>query len=277
MLLRTNLRALSPGQWARTRIPDYPCWSKKTGTIFSTPVGGEVDICVIPVYGPRHDSANAFHWSYRVAYRDIGSSWPNWQTPGGSLWISTYDFGLKESTTFYWHTIEHREQYDGNGKWLYAPASDDHELCPGGDYSCYTCDKCMQVVTPFSDDNGDLVCPQCEVTGLIISDEETLDRLENAREFARQMGLTAQLERQLAFLDNKLSWGRSSQCVLSRDFAPHSFCFGHFQLPDPAEGRERRMDMNGGLIYQGPNCPADGSFPSLTVSLTSGTGWFCHT
>jgi hypothetical protein len=31
------------------------------------------------------------------------------------------------------------------------------------------------------------------------------------------------------------------------------------------------------LIYQGPNCPADGSFPSLCVSLAPGTGWFVHT
>ena len=37
------------------------------------------------------------------------------------------------------------------------------------------------------------------------------------------------------------------------------------------------MAMNGGLIFQGPGLPADGSFPSLTVSLASGTGWFCHT
>jgi len=33
--------------------------------------------------------------------------------------------------------------------------------------------------------------------------------------------------------------------------------------------------FNGELIFQRPSCPVDGSFPSLTVSLASGTGWFC--
>ena len=28
MLSRTKLRALSPGQWARLRVPDYECWHK---------------------------------------------------------------------------------------------------------------------------------------------------------------------------------------------------------------------------------------------------------
>jgi hypothetical protein len=64
--------------------------------------------------------------------------------------------------------------------------------------------------------------------------------------------------------------------VLSGDFAPRSFSFCHYILPEKA-GEKRQFGMNGGLIYQGPVSPADGSFPSLTVSLASGTGWFCHT
>jgi hypothetical protein len=66
------------------------------------------------------------------------------------------------------------------------------------------------------------------------------------------------------------------QCVLSRDFAPHSFRFGHYVSPEFASDGKRKFWFNGGLIYQGPNAPADGSFPSLTVSLSSGTGWYCH-
>jgi hypothetical protein len=34
--------------------------------------------------------------------------------------------------------------------------------------------------------------------------------------------------------------------------------------------------LAGGLIYQGPACPGDGSFPSLTVNLSSDHGWFRH-
>jgi hypothetical protein len=88
------------------------------------------------------------------------------------------------------------------------------------------------------------------------------------------MGLTEQLERQLSFLADRRCWGERAQTQLSYDFAPHSFSFAVFGLP---EGSTRRFSFNGGLIFQGPSCPADGSFPSLTVSLSSGTGWFCHT
>ena len=55
-----------------------------------------------------------------------------------------------------------REHHDGKGKWLYEPASDDPELCPGGDWSRYECDGCGKFVTPFSNDQGDLICPMCE-------------------------------------------------------------------------------------------------------------------
>ena len=59
------------------------------------------------------------------------------------------------------------------------------------------------------------------------------------------------------------------------DFAPRAFSFGVYILPE--NGSERRLSLNGAMIYQGPSCPADGSFPSLCVSLASGTGWFAHT
>ena len=49
MLTKTTLRALSPGQWARVRVPDYECWQKTDGYRRSTP-GDEVDICVMPSY-----------------------------------------------------------------------------------------------------------------------------------------------------------------------------------------------------------------------------------
>jgi hypothetical protein len=113
----------------------------------------------------------------------------------------------------------------------------------------------------------------------VILDDEQLDRLEEVREFARLMGLGPQLERQLSWLAD---YGRnpdrpSRQCALGYDFAPHSFSFAHYLLPDSTGDGKRQLYLNGGLIYQGPDSPANGSFPSLTVSLTPGTGWFCHT
>jgi hypothetical protein len=278
MLTRTKLRALSPGQWARVRIPDYESWRKPGEGFCPTNPGDEVDICVMPVYSPRYDSRTQFHWNYRVAYRGPKSNWANHQSPAGA-WISTWEFGLIDPSLSgpNWDKDTCHEHHEGKGKWLYEPASDDPELCPGGDWSRYLCDVCQKYVKPFSADDGTLICPTCEATGLVILDDEQLDRLEQVREFARLMGLGLQLERQLCFLAHERSGEKTDQCILSYDFAPHSFSFCRYILPAYARSGERTFSYNGAMIYQGPNCPADGSFPSLTVSLASGTGWFCHT
>jgi hypothetical protein len=214
---------------------------------------------------------------YQVAYRHPGGSLsPTYESPRG-CWISPWDFGLIDASTNSPNRdeITSRDHHAGRGKWLYEPSSDDPALCPGEDWSRFECSICGKYVKPFSNDDGELICPTCEVTGLVILDEEQLERLEKVREFARSMGLTEQLERQLSFLGDRTAWGKRAQTCLSYDFAPHSFSFGVYSLPDGEQ--PRRMSLNGGLIYQGPNAPADGSFPSLTVGFNSGTGWFCHT
>ena len=278
MLKKTKLRALSPGQWARVRVPDYECWQKPCE--WSGPLAGkEVDVCVIPCYGPRYDSPTYFHWSYRAAYRVPGGSlWSNYQNPEGGL-LAPWDFALIDASTNSpnWDQDTCHEHHEGKGKWLYEPASDDPELCPGGDWSRYECSICGKFVKPFSNDEGDLICPTCEATGLVILDDEQLDRLEQVREFARLMGLDRQLERQLCFLAREWSGEKTDQCILGYDFAPHFFSFCRYILPAYARSGERTFSYNGAMIYQGPNCPADGLFPSLTVSLASGTCWFCHT
>ena len=276
MLTRRKLCALSPGQWARVRVPDFDCWRESPH--WSAKPGDVVDICIMPRYGPRYESETCFHWTYQVAYRKHGTSYPTYESPRG-LWISPSDFWLHPSTEFYYDSKEQHDYWDGKGKYLYEPASDDPELCPGGNYSTYRCDQCKKYVKPFSSDEGELVCPWCDVAGLVILDDEQLDRLEGVREFARSMGLSEQLERQLDFLANYARHDGEPirQCVLSHDFAPRSFSFAHFVLPKYAANGQRSFWFNGALIFQAPSCPADGSFPSLTVSLASGTGWFCHT
>jgi DNA-directed RNA polymerase subunit RPC12/RpoP len=270
MLTKTKLRALVPGKWARVRVPDYDCW-KEPGTHVKP--GDEVDVCVIPRYEPRYDYSNHFDWYYGVAYRRAGSDYFTKERKDG-YFISTYDFGLISplDPRFHANTEEHRAYHKGTGAHLYEPASDDPKLCPGGDYSCYQCSLCERYVEPFSNDDGELACPYCEVSGLVMFNPEDLDHLEEVRKFARGAGLSTQLERQLHYL---ASYGhRGNQCVLGRDFAPHSFSFAMYR---PGVKDARKFIFNGGLIFQGPSQPADGSFPSLTVSLSSGTGWFCHT
>ena len=273
MLKKSKLRALSPGQWARVRVPDYECWQKR-GEWSGPMAGKEVDVCVIPCYGPRYDSQTYFHWNYRAAYRHHGgSAWSNYFDPSGSL-LAPWTFGLIDASgsSPNWDKDTCHEHFEGKGKWLYEPASDDPELCPGPDWSRYLCDGCERYVTPFSNDEGDLICPTCEATGLVITQIEVFDHLEAVRENARQMGRSAQLERQLHYLATY--GGHSYQCILGKDFAPYSFDFALYR---PGVKDARKFVFNGALIFQGPSCPADGSFPSLTVSLASGTGWFCHT
>ena len=273
MLIKTKLRALSPGQWARLRVPDYECWQKPAE--WSGPLAGkEVDVSMIRCYGPRYDSEKYFHWSYRAAYRSPGGSmWSNYYEPGGSM-LAPWSFGMIDASMSSpnWDEATVKDHHQGKGIWLYEPASYDPELCPGGDWSRYECSLCGKYVKPFSNDQGELICPWCEATGLIIVDDEQLDRLEQVRDHARALGMTEQLERQLGYL---AGYGdEHNQVVLGYDFAPHSFSFAMYR-PGPKE--ERKFRMNGALIFQSPSCPADGSFPSLTVSLAEGTGWFCHT
>jgi hypothetical protein len=278
-----NLRALRPGQWARVVVPDFECW-KEEGDWREVGPGGIVDACIMPMYAPRYDGRTGperrargdlgFEWTYRAAYRRVGLTYVNYCRPGGG-WIIPSDLAMNDavySRTLWGHdeAAMHRE---GKGAFLYEPASDDPSLCPGEDCSLYLCDICNEHRMPWSDEDGNLVCDRCELAGLVI-EPDCVEHLERAREFARSVGLLDQLHRQLTFLDNQ-GRGNRRQCRLGRDFAPHSFDFAHFSLP--GEGRERKLIYNGGLIYQGPTSPADGSFPSLTVSLAEGKGWFCHT
>jgi hypothetical protein len=266
-----NLRALKPGQWARVIVPDFPCWQNYEPGCYQAKPGLAVDICVIPCYTPRYDSDRLFYWTYRVAYRHLCAHYPRYLHNDGGM-ITPWYFDLVESTKYFYDSEESKAHYEGKGRWLYTPASDDPALCPGPDCSVYHCTLCDHHVMPFSDDDGTLLCPYCEARGLVILDNEVLDQVEQAREFATLRGLKRQFEQQL---DRLATWGQDTQALLHKDFAPHSFSFALFKLP--TDDHERRMSFNGGLIYSGPECPGDGSFPSLSVNLHSDTGWFIHT
>jgi hypothetical protein len=121
---------------------------------------------------------------------------------------------------------------------------------------------------------------------LVIADP---DHFASVCKFAAQIGLAGQLAGKLAYLDQyaydpdgqEFQRRIEKKCVLGKDFAPHSFSFAIYQrdlkVENLGDAPTWKFWFNGGLIYQGPDCPADGSFPSLTVSLAKGTGWFVHT
>jgi len=97
--------------------------------------------------------------------------------------------------------------------------------------------------------------------------------VDSVYHFAEKMGLRKQLEKQFDWLDIYGGKKDDVRCTLYKDFAPHSFSFNI----EIKRGGEFKFLYNGGLIYQGPGQPADGSAPSLTVSLHDGVGWFVHT
>lgn len=102
-----------------------------------------------------------------------------------------------------------------------------------------------------------------------------LDYLQEVKEFAKKTpGLLEQLESKLEYLNIYGGDNNYSKCDLFQYFTPYSFTFNMYGKNGKGEFA---LWFNGGLIYQGPNNPADGSFPSLTVSLAQGTGWFVHT
>jgi hypothetical protein len=90
-------------------------------------------------------------------------------------------------------------------------------------------------------------------------------------QFALDNGCLLKLAERLDYLTTY--GGGGNICHLHKDFAPNSFEFLMCR-PDGSSW------FNGGLIYSGPGQPADGSFPSLTVSLdndSSKHAWGVHT
>ena len=107
------------------------------------------------------------------------------------------------------------------------------------------------------------------------------ERFTEAKAFAEKMGLSEQFQSQLDYLDTYANGpgctyakedGKNTKCVLYSDRAPYSFGFVVWKFDG-----SWNMWFEGGLIYEGPGCPADGSAPSFTVSLNPSNGWHIHT
>ena len=117
------------------------------------------------------------------------------------------------------------------------------------------------------------------------ANDETARKMEKTKAFAAQVGALEVLEKRLAFLgtygQSDSTNPRETRCRLFPDFAPFSFSF--LMETRPAGEVEYRRWFNGGLIYSGLGVPANGSFPSLTVSSDEderagrGHSWGIHT
>ena len=99
-----------------------------------------------------------------------------------------------------------------------------------------------------------------------------VEEFKDAVGFAAVNGCLSALLSKLHYLDN-FGDGRC-RCVLSHDFAPHSFGVRMFR-PDG------QAWFSGGLIYSGEGQALDGSAPAFTVGYPEDAGlrhnWSIHT
>ena len=229
---------------------------------------------------PRYAYPRRFEWHYSVQFMRAGSDYVRGEHYNDHR-VSTHDFGLINTDLSgpNWDKATYRLHHEGKGKWLYEPAQRGSRALPGRRLVAVRVLDLWEVRQAVLERRGRAdLSPPAKSTGLVILDDEQLDRLEQVREFARSMGLSNKLEHQLNCLAGMATTASPLVSACSPTTSRRtSFSFCHYMLPAYSGTGQREFSFNGGLIYQGPSCPADGSFPSLTVSLASGTGWFCHT
>ena len=103
--------------------------------------------------------------------------------------------------------------------------------------------------------------------------------LDEVQRTADAMGIRKKLDERLEWLaayachDGDMA---ATRCKLYKDFAPLSF---EFRMERREPDGSYRYWFNGGVIYHGPDCPGDGSFPSLSVDLSGDDTphWGIHT
>jgi hypothetical protein len=287
-LIRNPRKLVRPGQWVLAKIPESS-WIKRHSYDFRS-----VDvsyICVLARQAPDYRFQNAFEWFYDVAwripdrhiYKDPDYDGLRYShdkqylmrideedRSNLSCWkdreyyhASPSDFGLLEYSGS-WQPVydedEHKRRRSGVGGYLYEPASEDPKKCPGEDYSLYFCDKCNKFVVPWSNDEGELVCADCDSLDGLVYREKAAANVERARELAdfvdgriRAAGHNPgksreSLERSL----NCPSWSRGdgapSRTLL---FAEDEFSFG-FLRQHFVDGKWK-TSYNGGIIMHGPH------------------------
>jgi hypothetical protein len=299
MMTKTEFRIVRPGQWVLAKHNGFKGLTQEVGDL------PFYWLSMVAEYGPERDWRDSFGWYYRPVVRRANEdgSMSSYEYDGhqryafdaeyykhkdaeghGGYYVrfTTWDLDLIDftwSNRWSFDQAESKRYREGKGAFVYEPARpDDAEACPGPDISLYACDQCgRETQEPYCDDQGVLLCPSCDKTGLVY-DRETAERLDQVREFARKMGLLSQLEHKLAFLNHGFAWGKPTRTNLGYDFAPHSFAWCEYFQPQTEDERKKpRFCMNGGLIYHGPGSPGDGGFPALSVSLSNSTGWSIHT
>lgn len=109
---------------------------------------------------------------------------------------------------------------------------------------------------------------------LVIENKPYFDEV---MEFATKIGLRDQLEDKLRFLDRYAEHGDrgKTRCRLRKDFAPASFEF--VMERRNSEGGFEAWFVGGLILHGAHDNKGDGSFPTLSVTISPTTGWQIHT
>ena len=116
---------------------------------------------------------------------------------------------------------------------------------------------------------------------LILATPETKQRLRECFRINRRLVTNRRYElwswlrylRDYAQGEGKLYQKGHVRCKLYPDWADHSFGV----VVETLENGEWKHWFTGGLIFQGPTQPLNGSAPAFTVSMESYVGWSLHT
>ncbi len=304
MLIRNPKKLVRPGQWVLAKIPP-DCWIARHSYEFRDVEAAYVFITaqLIPDYRCQYGK----YWLYSAAYRipgrhiykgddgymryshdrqyrtrieDKDKDQFTFHKDGDYETPKPEDFGFVEYNRWdhpvYDEQESKRRDTDGQGGFLYEPASDDPKECPGGDYSLYYCGDCQKWVEPFSLDDGSLACPKCspELRGLVY-DTKVADQLDRARALASYVDTAygylrnplerssrESLERSLAWRNTDTHWSRPGRCNL---YAEDKFSF-YFVDQAFSENKKWERSMNGGIIMHGPHVKIgdDGAYEFTT-------------
>ena len=285
MLIRYPKKLVRPGQWVLAKVP------QRARERYSELNRDSVWLAIIPDYAPDDTFKDTWRWWYSLAFRwpeSVAAEPPVYYTHK-QLWekawtledgyksgdrytyLITYDFDLvclvhdRRSHNLY-DPKEYQLDREGKCGYLYTPASDNPEYCPGPDYSLYQCPKCNEWWEPHSDDNGDLPCPKCDEFPGFFHDAETAGVIERCRELADSIdvlsggatehGLTRrqEFERRLNNIAHRTFFGHPARTTIRPD-GDYSFFWSTRALIDG----EWKNGMCGGLIMHGPHVkPVEG-------------------
>ncbi len=157
------------------------------------------------------------------------------------------------------HTLDGLDAGTPGERWIYTVLDGDYATSPGDEVSMYLCDKCGHGL--FRDDfgkrfnnsaclkDGELVCRECEWTGMVI-DAEVTQLAEKCRALAAYVGGDCNRSLERGFEDFARKESGNGSPLQTRVFRDSDWSF--FWSTKYLRDNEWKPYIHGGLIMHGP-------------------------